>query len=639
MKHPRCPCCSYQQPAKRNCPPLETAICGPCCATKRSWHFCDLDCPFFKDNKITVPIEVGRGAVSTADGGVGATHGAIYYPNIFDFAKASVRKLSFTYKLGLLDFEIELALNFSKKSSKVYGADNWKVLLSKPPLINFTNTQGLGPLCAIAPPSGGMIFPSNLSITRDGNSLDYFLDSAVGYHVLPFGRPAYFGPAPPPEGICQFYRLFSDVIWAEIKDGVYRIRARALLGTSSLSQGSIYILVPFGNVELLQEPNIVGPGISVQLSKSIYSPGSGNLLPFEQLRDGKVAVFSTFVGGFTRPDIPPITGDQRETTSGPYPLIKISFEANPEPIDLVSAIIPTTHVSPVLKRFLGKDHIYGKVIIHIYNPAQSAAYVLTASSKDASSSTSKTEIVGDKELKTILLDIPLPSVPFADMEGQVRIVVQKNGTCIFDETTDTILAGTQTWIYEVTEYGGSWRSPLIETLGFYINPLACEVEEVLKYAIQRHPLKQLAGTQDDLEPQIRAIFEAIKHDLQINYISTTLSFGLANNEAGQRLRSFQEILEAKAGNCIDLSILFASIMESLGIPGGILLMPGHAMPFWYDKDVAYPLEIVVPIGTAYEKAKRDAITRIGQFKKEQLSWVDTKRCREKGFRPFQELLV
>lgn len=584
-------------------------------------------------------MEVGRSSVVTSDGSIGATSGAIYYPNIYDFVRASIRTLTLTYRLGELELRFEMALTFSKNASKVYGADGWKLPLCEPPIKKFLVTPRIGPLCAIASPGGGTLFPSNLSLTHDGRPLAYFLDSAVGYHVLPYGRPAYVGPAPPPDGTYQFYRLFSDVLWAEINDGVYRVSAKSFLGTNSLTQGSIMILIPFGNVELQEGPQIEGSGVSVQLSKSIYRPASGNLLPFEQLRDGQVAVFSPFVGGFTRPDFPPITGEQIETLPGQYPLINISFEVNPKPIDLIAAIMSTTHVSPVLKRYLNQDNIYGKAIVHIYNPSESSSYVLTASSNDASSTTSKTEIVNEKEMKTILLDIPQPSVPFKEREEHIRIAVLKNGTPVFDETKDITWLGTQTWIYEVTEHGGLWQRSLVETLGFYIDPMACEVETIIKYAIQRHPRKQLAGTQDELEPQVQAIFDAIKLDLQINYVSTTITFGLANNEVGQRLRSFKEILEAKAGNCIDLSILFASVLESLGIPGGILLMPGHAMPYWQDTKGEHPIEIVVPAETAYEKAKRDAIARIGQFKKEQLLLVETKRCREVGVKPLQEITL
>lgn len=46
----------------------------------------------------------------------------------------------------------------------------------------------------------------------------------------------------------------------------------------------------------------------------------------------------------------------------------------------------------------------------------------------------------------------------------------------------------------------------------------------------------------------------------------------------QRVRSPQKVLEEKAANCLDISILFASLFERAGLYPVIALLSTHAMP-------------------------------------------------------------
>ncbi|MFA4985688.1 MAG: transglutaminase family protein [Candidatus Brocadiia bacterium] len=45
----------------------------------------------------------------------------------------------------------------------------------------------------------------------------------------------------------------------------------------------------------------------------------------------------------------------------------------------------------------------------------------------------------------------------------------------------------------------------------------------------------------------------------------------------QRVRSPAEVIDAKAGNCIELSLLFASILEAIGLEPVLVQLPGHFM--------------------------------------------------------------
>ena len=76
---------------------------------------------------------------------------------------------------------------------------------------------------------------------------------------------------------------------------------------------------------------------------------------------------------------------------------------------------------------------------------------------------------------------------------------------------------------------------------------------------------------NNVKLQMAAIYAAIQAQ-QIDYVVHPASF----EAAGQRIRLPQAVLEQKQGNCLDLSILYASCLEAAGLHGLIVFITGHA---------------------------------------------------------------
>jgi hypothetical protein len=74
-----------------------------------------------------------------------------------------------------------------------------------------------------------------------------------------------------------------------------------------------------------------------------------------------------------------------------------------------------------------------------------------------------------------------------------------------------------------------------------------------------------------VKTQIGAMYASIKN-LNIIYQSTPASFG----EMGQRVRLSDQVISQRVGNCLDLSLLFASTLESIGLNPILILIEGHA---------------------------------------------------------------
>src|SRR5690606_33680790 len=70
---------------------------------------------------------------------------------------------------------------------------------------------------------------------------------------------------------------------------------------------------------------------------------------------------------------------------------------------------------------------------------------------------------------------------------------------------------------------------------------------------------------------VSAMFRAIQSH-EIVYSAMPPSF----EKTGQRIRLLDKVIETKFGNCIDLSLLFASLLEAIDLNPIIVLTSGHA---------------------------------------------------------------
>ncbi len=161
----------------------------------------------------------------------------------------------------------------------------------------------------------------------------------------------------------------------------------------------------------------------------------------------------------------------------------------------------------------------------------------------------------------------------------------------------------------------------------WVTPNHPAIRELLKYSAGYHPNKSLYGYQlksDDrtelrnyTRTQVKAIYNALKHKYDINYVNTPVSF-TPENIVAQRINLPSETLSRGIANCIDSTVLFASALEAIGIEPYILILPGHSLLGWSIErgsgkldfiDVTYVSEIDFEdaINVAYDLIKREGI--------------------------------
>ncbi len=102
------------------------------------------------------------------------------------------------------------------------------------------------------------------------------------------------------------------------------------------------------------------------------------------------------------------------------------------------------------------------------------------------------------------------------------------------------------------------------------------------------------------EYQARAIWYALVNEFNLRYLTIPPAFVART----QRLRSPSETLEGNRGNCIDLALLYAAVLESIGIYPIVFLLKGHAFPGYYNTRQAHDetMEYVLRRATSEQDA-------------------------------------
>ena len=130
---------------------------------------------------------------------------------------------------------------------------------------------------------------------------------------------------------------------------------------------------------------------------------------------------------------------------------------------------------------------------------------------------------------------------------------------------------------------GAYRD-LTKYLGAYVTPNDPAVMSFLRTVASHHPDGQLIGyqgtTPESVTSQVRAIFEALRAEGDIRYVNSVISFSPEDATSTQRVRLPSESLRDREANCIDGTVLVASLIEAASMNAALVVVPGHAFVAW-----------------------------------------------------------
>jgi len=149
---------------------------------------------------------------------------------------------------------------------------------------------------------------------------------------------------------------------------------------------------------------------------------------------------------------------------------------------------------------------------------------------------------------------------------------------------------------------GQWND-LSMYLGAFVTPNAKELMGFLRAPAALHP-NGLVGYQGDktgVTPQVEALFNALKNDAQITYVNSVIAFSPEEGTNTQRVRLPRESLANRTANCIDGTVLFASLLEGISLNPALVILPGHAIVAWetWDKSGEWDYLETTMIGGNY----------------------------------------
>jgi hypothetical protein len=176
----------------------------------------------------------------------------------------------------------------------------------------------------------------------------------------------------------------------------------------------------------------------------------------------------------------------------------------------------------------------------------------------------------------------------------VRITVRQFGhgseLLLYDQTHPIKLHAYDTALLGIRGPDGDVVD-LTDHLCAFVTPHAPEIEDLLRRAVEYHPDRQIVGYQvagsveearHVMREQVQAIYGALKHDAGLAYVNSPLNFGKQEGQITQRVRlpvtSLHE--HGSRANCIDGTVLYASLLELASLEPLIVIVPGHAFVGW-----------------------------------------------------------
>lgn len=199
-----------------------------------------------------------------------------------------------------------------------------------------------------------------------------------------------------------------------------------------------------------------------------------------------------------------------------------------------------------------------------------------------------------------------------------------------------------------------------QCLASFVIPNHPAINKVVVKAAQF--LKDLSGTSafteyqtgnvNEVRKQVAAIYGAL-HAEKIIYRSLPASY----EDIGQRITLPNQVLASKIGNCIELTVLFAAVLESVGIHSGVVLQKGHAyLAVWLvddscrysvcddasyiekkcsngiDEMLVLECTQITSENTSFEDAQAIALRNLAELSKFEV-YIDIHRCRLEKIRP------
>jgi hypothetical protein len=139
--------------------------------------------------------------------------------------------------------------------------------------------------------------------------------------------------------------------------------------------------------------------------------------------------------------------------------------------------------------------------------------------------------------------------------------------------------------------------------------------------------------------QVQAVWDALAAR-GLSYVNVATDSGTSPLVSTQYVRFLDQSVHDQGANCVDASVLFASILRRIGLRPVLLFRPGHCFAGYYDAPegghiiaLETTLLSAAPFAAAATEGARELQTTLPFLGSPQYSIVDIALCRQQGINP------
>jgi hypothetical protein len=133
----------------------------------------------------------------------------------------------------------------------------------------------------------------------------------------------------------------------------------------------------------------------------------------------------------------------------------------------------------------------------------------------------------------------------------------------------------------VGEGGQVWHN--YDGFGGFVNENSPVIDQLLREALDWHAVDNFVGYQGGpkvVDLQVFAVWNALQHR-GVKYSDISRESGFSGTIASQSVRFVDQTVGSSQANCVDGSVLFASVLYKIGIYPVLVLKPGHMFVGYY----------------------------------------------------------
>jgi hypothetical protein len=188
---------------------------------------------------------------------------------------------------------------------------------------------------------------------------------------------------------------------------------------------------------------------------------------------------------------------------------------------------------------------------------------------------------------------------------------------------------------------GQWQDTSV-CFAAFVNEDHPLINQLLQEAMAGGNVRAFTGYQYGAQSamqQVQAVWDALAAR-GLSYVNVATDSGTSALVSTQYVRFLDQSIRDKGANCVDASVLFASVLRRIGLRPVLLFRPGHCFTGYYDAPegghiVAFETSYVgaAPFAVAADEGMKELQTTLPFIGTAQYSVVDIALCRQQGINP------